>query len=395
MILLRTFLFFIAGIITLTSCSSGDPQTSGANTSKLQGPALREIIADKHFDNLYIGATTGFSDWDTDIDDLLNREFSYITPNNDFKQSRIHPTFGEWDWQVADEWVARAKRNNQVVRLHAPISPQSSKWVRRDNRTPAELEKMLVEFMTAISKRYNDEEHVVWLDVVNETITEEGTWFGPKPGVKEWENPWPIMGFETDIPEQFPLLQKQGVPLYIIKAFEVAQQHAPNKKLLLNQHRMTTPESIALVKELVLYLRFRGLRVDALGWQAHIKKEFADFAKANSKALQTLDGLIKWSHSLNIEFHVTEKNIHQPKNKIYDQQDIAAVYSNIMQTLLQNRKTGVVGWNLWNIKDDPDFSTRSISRNTKRLSLFDVNLKANMSYESIRQLLLDEAKSKP
>ena len=92
---------------------------------------------------------------------------------------------------------------------------------------------------------------------------------------------------------------------------------------------------------------------------------------------------------------MTEKNIHQPKNKSYDQQDIAAVYSNILQTLLQNRKTGVVGWNLWNIKDDPDFSTRSISRNTKRLSLFDVNLKANMSYESIRQLLLDEAKLKP
>ncbi|WP_185962554.1 endo-1,4-beta-xylanase [Thalassomonas sp. M1454] len=387
MLFYRHLFILLITIFTLVSCSLSKP------LPEPQGEPLRKIIDNEHFDNLYIGATTGFKDWDTPVDQILNREFSYISPNNDFKQSRIHPTFGVWNWDVSDEWVARAKQNNQVIRLHGPISPQSSKWVLRDNRTPAELEKMLVEFMTAISQRYNDDEHVVWIDVVNETITEEGTWFGPKPGVKNWENPWPKMGFETDIPEQFPLLQEQGVPLYIIKAFEVAQQHGPNKKLVLNQHRMTTPESIALVKELVLYLKYRGLRVDALGWQAHIKKEFADFANPNSKALQTLDGLIKWAHSQDIEFHVTEKNIHQPKNKVYSEQDIADVYTNILQTLLQNRKTGIVAWNLWNVVDDPDFSKRSISRNTKRLGLWNVDLEPNMAYENIRKLLLDDARA--
>ena len=46
----------------------------------------------------------------------------------------------------------------------------------------------MVEFMTASAIRYNEEPAVKYMDVVNETILPDGSWFGPKPGTNSWEN---------------------------------------------------------------------------------------------------------------------------------------------------------------------------------------------------------------
>ena len=60
------------------------------------------------------------------------------------------------------------------------------------------------------------------------------------------------------------------MPLYIIRAFEIASEHADNLELMINQHGTLNEQMITHMKELVGYLRSRGLRVDALGWEAHI-----------------------------------------------------------------------------------------------------------------------------
>ena len=239
--------------------------------------------------------------------------------------------------------------------------------------------------MTAISKRYNNEPQVKWLDVVNETIDEQGNWFGPLPGTEVWQNPWPLLGFEIDIPAQFPLLRKKGVPVYIIKAFELANKHAPNLSLVLNQHRMTSPESIAMVKELVLYLRYRGLRVDGLGWQAHIKEEWPNWISMDNQALKTFDGIVKWAHQHDLDFHVTENNVHYPKNTVQDPQ-LNLVFTNIVKTLLNNKATGVVTWNLWNITDRPHFE----KKNNLILGLWTKDLQPKPAYLQIKQLLINQ-----
>ena len=84
---------------------------------------------------------------------ILAREFSYITPANDFKQSHIHPEPGIWRWEYPDAWVAFAEKHNQVIRIHGPISPQCSKWAMADDRTAEELEQNLKEYMTALYSR--------------------------------------------------------------------------------------------------------------------------------------------------------------------------------------------------------------------------------------------------
>lgn len=240
------------------------------------GPTLRQLVETNFPDgNVFIGATSGYADIDTVEGQLLREQFSYITPDNDFKQTRVHPSPGVWNWEVTDGWMEVAKRDKQIIRIHGPISPQCSPWAKDDERTAQELEQNLEEYMTALCKRYDGHPNVRWMDVVNETIDPQGKWITPKPGNTNYENPWPKIGMQTDVPAKYKALQK-GIPLYIIQAFKIANEHAPNTKLVINQHSTMDPVGWAKIKDMVLYLReVHGLRVDGLGWHGVVRHDTA------------------------------------------------------------------------------------------------------------------------
>ena len=130
------------------------------------------------------------------------------------------------------------------------------------------------------------------MDVVNETITRDGEWFGPKKGVTEWENPWTIIGSDND---------KNSTPIYISRSFEIAQKYAPNINLVFNQHGGMEEVMWERVKETIMYLKDKGLRVDGIGWQAHLSSRM----KYGDNEIQYLSDLIDWSHQNNLEFHIT------------------------------------------------------------------------------------------
>lgn len=303
-----------------------------------KGKRLREIVAEKYPEgNVYIGGTTGWRKMARGSGEFLDREFSYTTPENDFKQSTIHPVPGKWNWELADNWIKHCAENDQLLRLHGPISPQCSKWTKDDARTAAELKENLEEFMTALCKRYDKHKHVKWMDVVNETVSRDGSWFGPKPDTDKWENPWTILGFD----ESHPL----NTPLYIKMAFEIANKHAPNTKLIINQHGGMEKPMWDKVKALVPYLREQGLRVDGIGWQAHIDVGWEKVAGN----MESFRELVSWAHTNKLSFHVTENNVWLKKKKDYESQ--AKTFAAILGVLLEKRNTGVVSWNVWNISD--------------------------------------------
>ncbi|MBL8994409.1 MAG: endo-1,4-beta-xylanase [Spirochaetia bacterium] len=309
------------------------------------GARLKDIVASRYPNgNVWIGATTSYNAISNQMIDavILNREFSFTTPENDFKQSMVHPTPGSgWSWNHGDLFIDSASKNRQVMRLHGPVSPQSSKWVLDDNRTGEDLEGMMREWVTAICQRYNASPVVRWLDVVNETIEADGKWFGPKPGTEKWENPWTSMGADQD---------ENRTPLYISKAFELANQFAPRLKLVYNQHTSLEKAGVEKLKETILYLKQKGLRVDAIGWQAHLAPTWHE----DPQNLKTLSGLISWAHQHQLEFHITENNI-KIKKEVPGSQEFESVrkefYSAIFRVLLEHRETGVVGWNCWHVTD--------------------------------------------
>ena len=306
-----------------------------------EGRRLREIVADLYPQgNLFIGGTSTGDLLNTKSGQILLREFSYITPANDFKQSYIHPDPETWKWDVPDNWVKVTSENKQVIRMHSPISPQCSDWARDDSRTAEELQKNLEEYMTELCKRYNQYPQIKWIDVVNETVDKStGDWFGPKPGTTLWENPWPKIGFD----ESHPL----KTPLYIKRAFEIANKYAPNIKQIINQHGGMETAAWNKIKALVQYLKEKGLRVDGIGFQAHVDVGW----EKEGDNMKNLSDLIDWAHANKLEFHITENNVSLKDQNASNFNEQAETFGAIVKLIRDKSKNGLVTWNLWQIRD--------------------------------------------
>ena len=324
--------------------------------------------------NIVAGATLNYHELKTTKKQLFLKDFTYLTPANSAKQSRVHPKPTIWKWKQIDDFIAFSKKHNLQVRLHGPISPQASKCVKEDFRTPKELETNMIEFATAFAKKFNNEPTVKWMDVVNETVLPNGKWFGPKKGTDKWENPWLKMG-----------LDENGYPLYILKAFEIATKYASNIKLVYNQNAGMQTEMLDKVKETLLYVRSKGYRVDGIGWQGHIGLSPTTKAlKENTEvALKKLSNLIDWAHQNNLEFHVTELDYFiddlSELEEGYKKQ--AEFYKKLVSILKEKSKTGVVTLNLW----DLGVRTKKGKKGAFQ-SIYDSNLKPTPAYKIIKQL---------
>lgn len=364
---------------------------------------IRQII-EKYYSqsNFYFGCISKAKFFTTGEADkrVYLREFIYNTPENEFKQRVVYPSLGA-KWQDEDyrKLLDMARENKQVVRAHCPVSPQCSEWVREDTRTASELREVMTTFMTRMGKVLEENRDVVkWMDVVNETVCptlyrgigydaqstsdniqyQPGDWFGPKLGNKSWENPWTIIGFEKD-----KLLR---LPTYIRLAFELANQYAPDVKKVYNQNGGMEDAAWEKIKSTVLYLRSAGLKVDALGWQAHVPSGFEKIPGN----LDKLSSLIDWCNQHGLEFHLTELDVKLGKNFDYSkikekEEEIAQTYGAIVETVLKKVGKGAVAINCWSMKD------RSSQEGFCFAGLFDSDLKPTPAYYRIKGLLLKYA----
>ncbi|WP_163324758.1 endo-1,4-beta-xylanase [Draconibacterium mangrovi] len=363
-----TFKSFLFTLTVFTACS--DNEAVLPDEPKENPQSIKEVVAEVFPEgNVFIGAATQHKYFGTKVFEVFDREFSYATPGIMFKQSIIHPEPGKYNYEKADDWVQHCRENNQVIRMHAPISPQCSQWARTDSRTPEELETNLVEYMTALCKRYNGIPEILWLDVVNETIERSGEWFGPKPGNDQWENPWPIIGYD----ESHPLRP----PLYIKKAFEIANEFAPDLKLIINQHGGLEKESWVKMKQLVAYLRENNLRVDGIGWQAHVDLGWEKIPGN----LDYLKEIILWCQSNNLEFHITEFNVWLKGDDARKHNEQANTFEAIAKVLLDNHNNKVTSINFWGI------SAIDVNAEEWDGSMWDADYEPKPAYYTILELL--------
>jgi len=341
------FISVVSLFATLSGC-----KTKRQNVVNPSEPTIREIV-DQYYPNgnLYIGcAPRGKAIPPSEETLAIADEFSYITPDNHFKQTHVHPQPDVWSWEQADQWITSARENKQLIRMHGPISPQASIWAKTDTRTAAELDQNMREYMTELCRRYNQSADVIkWMDVINEiyaigdmkdNATGEvkyrvGEWFGPFTGTTQFQNPWTTIGFDETTPLR--------VPLYIRTAFEIATQEAPEMKLVINQNGQFEPEVWENMKKLVIYLRERGLRVDGVGWQAHVRPNW----EKKSGNLERLYEFIDWCHANALEFHITELNIWSPSEVAEQYEDQANTFTEIIRAMVKKQHTGVVTINFW------------------------------------------------
>ena len=333
---------------------------------------IKNIIEEFNYskDSFFIGASLNHFQLNTEIEKIFLKEFSYLTPANSFKQTVIHPKPDVWRWNRYNDFINFANENNLFVRVHGPISPQASKWVKDDLRTKEELSNILEEYLTELCKKVNKEKSVKWMDVVNETVLRNGNWFAEKPGNNQWENPWTQIGINDD-----------GVPKDIVKSFEIANKNAPNVKLVYNHNGGMEKVMWEKIMETITYIKSKGLRIDAIGWQAHLRTN-----SLSNEDLEYLDYLMEWAQKNNLEFHITELNlwVKEENPNLDSVQNIQSeLYEKIINKMISKKNNGVVALNFWGMKDRK--GAHKLNRNI--LSIYDQSLIPNPALNTIKRTL--------
>lgn len=317
---------------------------------------IREIVAQEYpCGNVLIGGNLD----SVDCQDIINREFGHISSG--FRQTVIHPEPNVWKHNYADAVLRNAAENNQTICMHSHVGPQCSRWAKADNRTAQELETNLREFVRAVASRYSGK--AKYMGVVNEAV-HKGAWHKPKLGDNTWENPWYAIGLETN-----------GIPKYIKMAFEVANQYAsPNCKLGWNHHeKLDNMVSWRKIRNTILWLKSDGLRVDYIGWQAHV-----DVGWETEQNLDKLRQIIRSAQSMGMDFIVTECEVfitNPTKRQLKAQAD---TYAAILRTVLEFRNTGTIGVSYWSVSDKCSWKPHWYP------GLFDENFKPKPAYNAIR-----------
>jgi endo-1,4-beta-xylanase len=217
---------------------------------------------------------------DADELELVARQFNSVTAENAMKWEKIEPLEGQFDWTAADALVAFAEEHAMQVAGHVLVwHQQTPEWVFRDSEGhPASRELLLARMeshINAVVGRYRGRVHA-W-EVVNEALNEDGS---PR------QTPW-----RTLIGED-----------YIERAFEFAHRADPGAELYYNDFNLYKPGKREGAVRLVKGLRDKGLRIDAVGMQAHYglghPEDWSDFA-----------GSIEAFAALGVDVHITELDI--------------------------------------------------------------------------------------
>jgi endo-1,4-beta-xylanase len=283
--------------------------------------------------------------------DIVARQFSSISPENALKWGPIHPAADRFAFEQADQFVAFGRDHGLALIGHCLVwHQQTPPWVfAGEGGARAGRDALLArmrEHITTVVGRYKG--RIRGWDVVNEAVEEDGTLR---------KSPW-LDGIGED---------------FIAKAFEYAHAADPDAELYYNDYNLWKPAKRAAVIRIVKGLRARGLRVDAIGEQAHwgideppladIDATLAELAAGTgAKVMLTeldVDVLPRdpdmWGADLSKQTALREKtNIYPDGLPPAQQQKLARRYADVFTLVLKHRATmsrvtfwGVTDANTW------------------------------------------------
>ncbi len=231
--------------ITLATCAAGTVTTPERT--------LKTVYGDKFLIGVAMNVRQVAGE-DSAAVEVVKRHFSAVVPENCMKCEIIHPEEGRYDFRDADALVDFAEAGGLTVTGHCLIwHSQLAPWFTVDDKgqpVSAEvLKERMKEHITTIVSRYKG--RIKGWDVVNEAILDDGSYR---------KSPF------------YEILGEEFIPL----AFQYAHEADPDVELYYNDYSMSNPAKRDAVVKLVQSLQERGLRVDAVGMQAHIGMDYPE-----------------------------------------------------------------------------------------------------------------------
>lgn len=217
-----------------------------------------------------------------DETELIKKEFSSLTPENDMKMGPIHPKEHEYNWKNSDAIVDFAVKNKIKIRGHNLLwHAQAPNWMFKDSITGKTVTKevllqRLKDHITTVVKRYKGKIYA-W-DVVNEAIDDRDSVFMRN---SQW---YQICGDD-----------------FIPAAFEYAHAADPKAQLYYNDYNESNPGKRDKIYKLVKSLLDKKIPITGIGLQCHWKIE-------TPTTDQIREAFAKYA-SLGVKLQVTELDI--------------------------------------------------------------------------------------
>jgi len=220
-----------------------DPETrtlrQAANGRFLVGTA----IMSRHLDNTVLAK-------------LVGEQFDSLTAENEFKPSAVHPRQSEFRFTAADKIVDFAQKHRMKVIGHTLCwhSQSPAFLFRGSDGKPLprdEALKNLKDHIDNVAGHFKGK--VAGWDVVNEAISDGKG------------------GYLRDTPARRAIGDD-----YIAQAFEFAHAADPDAELYYNDYGNEFPDKLEKTIRLIRELKARGVRLDGVGLQCHMKLDDPD-----------------------------------------------------------------------------------------------------------------------
>lgn len=306
---------------------------------------------------------------------LIQKHFNAITPENIMKAEIIHPTWSQYDFELADQMVALGKKNNQLINGHTLIwHSQLPDYVKRI-QSPDSFRLFFTHHIQTIAKRYHGK--IFSWDVVNEALNEDGSL------------------------RKSVFLDKLG-PAYLVDAFKLAEQASPNTELYYNDYNIEQPKKRAGCIDLIKTLQKAGARIDGVGIQGHwqvgkvplkdIEESIVAYAQLGMKVMITeldIEMLPRNVNGADVQQRMKNDAGSNPyKDQLPDsmQQKLAKDYESLFKLFLKHQDK-ITRITFWGVHDQQSWLNGwPIPGRTNYPLLFDRSLQPKPAFYSVINL---------
>jgi endo-1,4-beta-xylanase len=281
---------------------------------------------------------------------LLDTEFTGLTPGNEMKWDATEPTRGSFNFGNSDTIVSHAQSHNMKIRGHTLVwHNQLASWV-SSITSGSDLLQAMKDHIAGVVGHFKGK---IWYwDVVNE-------------------------GFEDSGVRRSSIFQQQIGDSYIEEAFKAAHAADPNAKLCYNDYNIEgiNAKSTA-VYNMVRDFQARGIPIDCVGFQSHlIVGQVPTDIQANLQRFA----------DLGLDVQITELDIRMPTPaSSANLQQQATDYKNVVLACLAvSRCNDITVWGIY----DGDSWIPSVFPGYGAALLFDENYQKKPAYNAVLQAL--------
>ena len=212
-----------------------------------------DSLKEKFENDFLIGATINQEDYqivdkDAKAIKIVQKDFNAVTPENSMKWMHIHPEFNEFTFSNADKIVDFAKENEMYLLGHTLVWHNQVPDYIYNIKDKSTFQDHIKEHINTVVKRYQGK--VDMWDVVNEALNDDGSL------------------------RKTVFLEMLGEN-YIEQAFSLANKADPNVALAYNDYNLYKPKKRKGAIRIINLLKEKGIRVDAVGIQAHWDLHFS------------------------------------------------------------------------------------------------------------------------